>query len=83
MTDPFRVRFTEERHAVALRRELGQLAGFDLQRRNGTWEVSISGSLGDRDVVRVLNAVHSALADDPGATARVHLNGREYDLERE
>lgn len=81
--DPLRIRLSEERHARALERELGEVTRFDLRRRAGAWEVTVNGDIGDRLVVRVLNAVSSALAGDSTATALVLLNGREYQLQGE
>jgi len=81
MTEPLRVRVTDERQAEALARELRDLVGFDLQQRDGTWEVTIDGAPGDKLVVRFLNAVRSALDGDSTATAVVLLNGREYQLD--
>ena len=79
--DPMRVRFGEERHATALARELADVAGLDLHRYDGVWEVSVDRPLGDRLVVRVLNAVSTVLAGEPSLTALVLLDGREYQIE--
>jgi hypothetical protein len=78
--EPLRVRLSEERHAVVLARELDDVEGLDVQRRDGNWEVTVDGSRGDRLIVRVLNAVSAALAGEPTATALVLLDGREYRL---
>ena len=83
MTEPLRVRLNEERHAEALARELGGFARFAEQSGEGDWEVTVAGSLGERDIVRVLNAVRRALGGDSAASARVFLNGREYQLQGE
>ena len=76
-----RVRLNEEQHAAALARELGDLGGVDLQRLDGHWDVTVDGALGDKLVVRVLNAVRDALRGEPTATALVFLDGREYQIE--
>ncbi|HST14716.1 MAG TPA: hypothetical protein VLJ44_07700 [Gaiellaceae bacterium] len=80
MTDTsLRVRLSEERHAAALEKELGDLAGFDLQRLDGHWDATVDGVLGDK-LVRVLNAVRAALGGEPSASALVFLDGREYEV---
>ena len=81
--EPLRIRLSEERHARAVERELGKLAPLELEHRDGNWEVTVDGHLGDKLVVSVLNAVSSALAGDSAATAQVLLNGREYQLQGE
>ncbi len=83
MTEPLRVRLNEERHATALAQELQDLARFDLERRDETWEITTGGALGDRGVVRVLNAVRRAHDGETAARAVVFLNGREYELSGE
>ena len=83
MSEPLRVRLNEEHQAAALARELADLARFDLQQRGGTWEVTVRGVLGDKLVVGVLNAVSRALEGESAATARVFLNGREYEIQGE
>ena len=75
-----RVRLSEERHADALEKELGDLVGFDLQRLDDHWDATVDGVLGDK-LVRVLNAVRSALGGEPSASALVFLDGREYEVE--
>jgi hypothetical protein len=82
MTDTsLRVRLSEERHAAALAKELGDLTGFDLQRRDGHWDATVDGVLGDRMIVRVLNAVRTALDGEASASAVVFLDGREYEVQ--
>ena len=81
MTEPLRVRLSEERQAEAVARELRGLVPVDLHQSDETWEVTVRGVLGDKLVVRVLNAVRSALDGESTARARVLLNGREYELE--
>ena len=82
MTDTsLRVRLSEERHAAALEKELGDLAGFDLQRLDGHWDATVDGVLGDKLIVRVLNAVRAALGGEPSASAVVFLDGREYEVQ--
>ena len=81
MTEPLRVRLNEEHHARALARELDDLSGFELARQDGTWEVTVSGLVGDKLVVRVLNAVSRVLNGETSATALVFLNGREYQIQ--
>jgi|tagenome__1003787_1003787.scaffolds.fasta_scaffold15792458_1 hypothetical protein len=76
-----RVRLSEERHAAALATELSDLDGLDLQRRDGHWDITVEGVVGDRLIVRVLNAVTAALGGEPTATARVFLDGREYEVQ--
>jgi hypothetical protein len=82
MTDKsLRVRLNEERHAAALARELSDLGGVDLQRLDGHWDVTVGDIVGDGLIVRVLNAVSSALNGEPTATALVFLDGREYQIQ--
>ena len=82
MTDKsLRVRLSDERHAAALASELDDLAELDLQRLDDHWDVTVGGVLGDRLLVRVLNAVNAALGGEPTATARVFLDGREYEVQ--
>ena len=82
MTDTsVRVRLSEERHATALAKELGELEGFGLQRINGHWDATVDGVLGDKIIVRVLNAVRAALGGEPSASALVFLDGREYEVQ--
>jgi len=81
--EPLRIRLPAERHARALESELAAVAQLELEQRDGTWEVTVGGFLGDKLVVRVLNAVSNALAGDSTATAVVLLNGREYQLQGE
>jgi hypothetical protein len=83
MTEPLRVRLIDEHHAAALAHELGDLDGFELRPLDGIWEATVDGVLGDRVVVRVLNAVRRALAGDTTARAVVLLNGREYEVDGE
>ena len=80
---PLRIELSEERHARALEQELGEVGRLEPERRDGTWEFTVDGVVGDKLVVRVLNAVRSALAGDPTASARVSLDGREYQLQGE
>lgn len=83
MTEPLRVRLSHERHATALAQELRDLARFKVERRDAIWEITIAGTLGDRAVVRVLNAVRLALDGESTATALVLMNGSEYVLQGE
>ena len=83
MTEPLRVRLSEEHHAEAVARALRGLVGFDLQQSDGTWEVTVPAVMGDKLVVRVLNAIQSALNGGSNGHALVLLNGREYELQGE
>jgi len=76
-----RVRLNEEHHAAALARELSDLEELDLRRLDGHWDVTVGGVVGDRLIVRVLNAVRVALGGEPAASARVFLDGREYEVQ--
>jgi len=78
--EPLRIRLSEERHARALERELGDLDGLDRHRLDGHWEVTIDGRLGAKVMVRVLNAVSSVLSGEVAESAVVFLDGREYQL---
>ena len=76
-----RVRLSDERHAVALAQALNDLAGLELEQLDGHCDVTVGGVLGDRLIVRVLNAVRASLGGEPVATALVFLDGREYRVE--
>jgi hypothetical protein len=77
------VRVADERRAIALAHELVGLTGLDLRPYDGGWEVAVDGATTDRLVVRVLDAVRQVLAGEPGVTAFVQLDGREYHMNGE
>jgi hypothetical protein len=81
--EPLRVRLAEEGQALALAHELTGLDGLEVGREDGGWQVSISGRSDDRVLVHVLEAVRRALAGQPTASAKVLLDGREYQLQGE
>jgi len=71
----------EERHAVALARELIGVSDVDLQRELDKWVVVLRARQSDDLVGRVLDAVRRSLAGEPTASALVSLDGREYHLQ--
>jgi hypothetical protein len=81
--EPLRVRLAEEEQALALARELTGIDGLEVEPEDGGWQVSVSDRGSDRVVVQVLDAVRRALAGQPSASARVLLDGREYQLQGE
>ena len=80
LQDTVRVRFSDERPAIALAQELIGLVRVDVNAVDSAWEVAIDGVVDDHLVGRVLDAVRSSLGDDLGAVATVMLDGREYRL---
>src|ERR671937_2418946 len=80
LQDTVRVRFSDERPAIALAQELIGLVRVDVTAVDSAWEVAIDGVVDDHLVGRVLDAVRSSLGDDLGAVATVMLDGREYRL---
>ena len=82
--DPFRITVDEERHAIALARELIGISEVDLQPERGEWVVSLKARRTDHHLVaRVLDAVRRSLASEPSASARVTLDGHEYHMQGE
>jgi len=80
---PLVVKVDNEHHAFALAHSLADVPGLDVHRNSSAWEVSIEGTKTDRLVVRVLDAVRSALAGDASASAQVLLDGHEYTMQGE
>jgi hypothetical protein len=78
--EPVRVSFSDERQALSLAQELIGLPHVDVEAVDAAWEVAIDGSVDDRLVVRVLDAVRRSLGDDDGAVAILKLDGHEYQL---
>jgi hypothetical protein len=79
--DPLRITVDEERQAVALAQELIGVSDVDLHPEGDRWVVSLgAGHIGNRVVVRVLDAVRRSLAGKPTASALVTLDGREYQM---
>jgi hypothetical protein len=84
MAEPLRVRFREERHALALADELAGLAAFEVSRRHSHgWEVSIDDGQTKRFLVSTLDAVRRTLSGQPSATAEVLVNGDSYQMRGE
>jgi hypothetical protein len=80
---PLVVKVGTQHHAFALADALADVPGLDVHRNSSAWEVSIKGTKTDRLVVRVLDAVRSALAGDASASAQVLLDGHEYTMQGE
>lgn len=83
MTERLRIRFVEERHAVALAHELAELAPLEVGRTSDAWEVSIGGLQTSTLVVSTLEAVRRTLSGQPSATAEVVLDGDTFRLDGE
>lgn len=83
MAEPLRVRFGEERQALALAEELAGRAAFEISRDSHAWEVSIDDVQTKRFLVCTLDAVRRTLSGQPSATAEVIVNGDTYQLRGE
>jgi len=83
MAGSLRVRFREERHAVALADELAGLAPIEVCRKSHAWEVSIDDLQTKRFLVSALDAVRRTLRGQPSVTAEVVVNGDTYRLRGE
>jgi len=79
MAAPLRIRFSEERHAVALADELAGLAP-DVSRNGHSWELSIDDLQTKDFLVSTLEAIRHTLGDQPSATAEVDINGDTYQM---
>jgi hypothetical protein len=80
---PLVVTLASEHHAAVVAGELGALGAVDLKRDGASWHVSVRRVPSDAIVVQVLDAVRAALRGDPGASALVRLDGREYHMNGE
>ncbi len=83
MAEPLRIRFDEERHAVALADELAGLAPIEVSRDSHAWEVSIDDLQTKGFLVSTLDAVRRTLSGQPSATAEVVLDGDTYQMRGE
>jgi hypothetical protein len=83
MAEPLRIRFDEERHAVALADELDGMARIEVGRNSHTWELSIDGLQTSTLVVSTLDAIRRTLSGQPSATAEVDLDGKTYKMRGE
>ena len=83
MAEPLRVRFGEERHAMALADELAGLAPIELSRNSHAWELSIDGLQTSGLVVSTLEAIRRTLSGEKSATAEVVLDGDTYQMRGE
>ena len=83
MAEPLRIRFDEERHAVALADELTGLAPIEVSRNSHTWEISIDDLQTKGFLVSTLEAIHRTLSGEPSATAEVVLDGDTYQMRGE
>ena len=83
MGELLRVRFHEERHAVALAGELAGLAPIEVSRNSHAWEVSIDDLRSKGFLVSTLEAVSRTLSGQPSATAEVVVNGDSYQMRGE
>jgi hypothetical protein len=83
MAEPLRIRFDEERHAMALADELAGLAPVEVSRNSRTWELSVDGLQTSCLVVSTLEAIRRTLSGEPSATAEVVLDGDTYQMRGE
>jgi len=74
--DPSRITVNEERHAVALARELIGVSDVDLHRERDRWVVALRARQSGNLVGRVVDAVRRSPAAAPAAPALVTLDGR-------
>ena len=79
MTAPLRIRFREERHAVALADKLAGLAP-EVSRNGHSWEISIDDLQTKDFLVSTLEAVRHTLSGQPSASAEVVVNGDTYQM---
>ena len=79
MTAPLRIRFREERHAVALADKLAGLAP-EVSRNGRSWEISIDDLQTKDFLVSTLEAVRHTLSGQPSASAEVVVNGDIYQM---
>ena len=82
MAKPLRIRFREERYAVALTDELAG-HGPIVTRRSHAWEISIDDLQTKDFLVSTLDAVRRTLSGQPSATAEVVVNGDTYQMRGE
>jgi hypothetical protein len=83
MTERLRIRFVEERQAVAFVDEFAKLAPIEVGRTSDAWEVSIDGLQTGTLVVSTLEAIRRTLSGEPSATAEVVLDGDTYRIDGE
>jgi len=79
--DPLRISVDEERHAVAIAKELIGISDVDLHPERDRWVVSLRAGQTNNLAVRVLDAVRRSLAGEPTASALVALDGHEYQMQ--
>ena len=79
MSEPLRIRFREERHAVAFADELAGLAP-EVSRNGHAWEISIDDLQTKDFLVSTLEAIRRTLSGQPSATAEVEVNGDTYQM---
>ncbi len=80
MAEPLRIRFLEERHAVALADELAGRAPVEVSQDGHSWEISIDDLQTKDFLVSTLDAVRHTLSGQPSATAEVVVNGDTYQM---
>ena len=79
MAEPLRIRFREERHAVAFADGLPGLAP-EISRNGHSWEISIDDLQTKDFLVSTLEAIRHTLSGQPSATAEVEVNGDTYKM---
>jgi hypothetical protein len=79
MSEPLRIRFREERHAVAFADGLAGLAP-QVSRNGHSWEISIDDLQTKAFLVSTLEAIRHTLSGQPSATAEVDVNGETYQM---
>ena len=80
MSEPLRIRFREEHHAVAFADELAGLAPIEVSRNGHSWEISIDDLQTKDFLVSTLEAIRHTLSGQPAATAEVDVNGDTYQM---
>ena len=80
MTPTLRIRFREERHAVALADELAGPAPIEVSRSGHSWEISIDDLQTKEFLVSTLEAIRHTLNGQPSATAEVDVDGDTYQM---
>ena len=82
MAEVLRIRFREERHAVAFADGLAGPAP-EVSRNGHSWEISIDDLQTKGFLVSTLEAIRRTLSGQPSATAEVVLDGDTYQMRGE
>jgi hypothetical protein len=79
MAEALRIRFREERHAVAFADKLAGPAP-EVSRNGHSWEISLDDLKTKDFLVSTLEAIRHTLSGQPSATAEVDFNGDTYQM---